>query len=158
MITLSQLLESRDRRASHQKDLLGNFPGRSLLCLTVLYPGPVKRNVTTLAVARAGVDAVRKAFEVEYEELLDLDTGYEGYFIVKLPFNDAKLLCCNIEDNHPLGRLMDMDVITPEGPLSREKERQCLLCGRPARYCMRAGTHTTEELISKIESIVAENL
>ena len=68
-VTLEQLLQSRDNRAKHQKDLLGKNPGRSLLCLTVQLPGTEKRNATSLKIARAGVEAIREAFSPEYEEL-----------------------------------------------------------------------------------------
>lgn len=110
-ITLEQLLKSRDERVEHQKDLLGSHPGKSLLCLTVQLPGPEKRNRTSLAIAQAGVEAVREAFKPEYEELRDLETGYEAYFLVSLPAAEAKRLACHIEDTHPLGRLMDIDVL-----------------------------------------------
>jgi holo-ACP synthase CitX len=111
-VTLEQLLQSRDNRAKHQKDLLGEYPGRSLLCMTVQLPGPEKRNRTSLAIAKAGVQAIREAFEPTYEELKDLETGYEAYFLVDLPALETKKRACQIEDTHPLGRLMDIDVLT----------------------------------------------
>ncbi len=175
-VTLEQLLQSRDNRAKHQKDLLGKNPGRSLLCMTVQLPGAEKRNATSLKIARAGVEAIREAFSPEYEELRDLETGYEGYFLVSLPAPDAKRLACRIEDTHPLGRLMDIDVLVKQaeenyflcsspknqfssvGCLSRSdiglEPRKCLLCGNEVRYCMRAKTHTTEELLARIEEMV----
>lgn len=166
-VTLEQLLQSRDNRAKHQKDLLGKNPGRSLLCLTVQLPGTEKRNATSLKIAWAGVEAIREAFSPEYEELRDLETGYEGYFLVSLPAPDAKRLACRIEDTHPLGRLMDIDVLTKQaeedyfsstGCISRSdiglEPRKCLLCGNEVRYCMRAKTHTTEELLARIEEMV----
>ena len=175
-ITLEQLLKSRDERVEHQKDLLGDNPGKSLLCLTVQLPGPEKRNRTSLAIALAGVEAVRNAFTPEYEELRDLETGYEAYFLVSLPAAEAKRQACHIEDTHPLGRLMDIDVLkraegnyflcsSPKnqfpsaiGAISREDiglgPRKCLLCDNEVRYCMRAKTHTTAELLARIEEMV----
>jgi holo-ACP synthase CitX len=116
-ITLAELLDSRDKRVEHQKDLLGANPGKSLLCLTVQLPGPEKRNATSLKIAHAGVEAVRKAFVPVYEELRDLETGYEAYFLVDLPAREAKRLACQIEDTHPLGRLMDIDVLYKPQPV-----------------------------------------
>ena len=209
MISLNQLLESRDARAQHQKDLLGRFPGKSLLCLTVQLPGPEKRNQQSLAIAKAGVSAIRQAFQPDYEELRDLETGYEGYFIVSLPALDAKRKAVELEDNHPLGRLMDIDVLclipgVPEenyfscscsknqfssGRNDTENQadgncflcscsknqfpsgtniiaisradigfapRRCLLCENEVRYCMRAKTHTTSELLERIEQLLKE--
>jgi holo-ACP synthase CitX len=186
-VTLEQLLQSRDNRARHQKDLLGENPGKSLLCLTVQLPGSVKRNEISLAIAKAGVEAIREAFKTEYEELLDLETGYEGYFLVTLDPLEAKRRTCRLEDTHPLGRLMDIDVLGPTAfrkgtdicsasaknyadataehtsvpyteAIGREDiglpPRRCLLCGNEVRYCMRAKSHTQEELLAKIEEMV----
>lgn len=179
-VTLEQLLQSRDNRAKHQKDLLEAHSGRSLLCLTVQLPGPEKRNAASLAIARAGVEAIREAFNPEYEELRDLETGYEGYFLVSLPGKEAKIAACRIEDNHPLGRLMDIDVLVQRAEekyfscgspknhfssvisLSRVdiglEPRKCLLCGNEVRYCMRARTHTVSELLERIGQMLEEYL
>ena len=157
-ISLEQLLESRDRRAAMQKDLLDKYPGKSLLCLTVQLPGAEKRNAASLAIADAGVAAIREVLTPEREILRDLETGYEAYFIVSCTDTEAKRLAVGIEDSHPLGRMMDIDVISLEGPLSRESiglgPRPCLICGQPARICMRARTHSTEELIETINAKV----
>ena len=189
-VTLADLLDSRDKRVKHQKDLLGAYPGKSLLCLTVQLPGPEKRNATSLKIAKAGVEAVRKAFLPEYEELKDLETGYEAYFLVDLPAEEAKRRACEIEDTHPLGRLMDIDVLQEIPPEDSQpvvenyfsqgfaknqfsttsakptrivgradiglEARRCLLCENEVRYCMRAKTHTREELLSRIEQILKE--
>ncbi len=197
-VTLADLLDSRDKRVKHQKDLLGAYPGKSLLCLTVQLPGPEKRNATSLKIAKAGVEAIRKAFLPEYEELKDLETGYEAYFLVDLQAEEAKRRACQIEDSHPLGRLMDIDVLSTTPPVSENppsppvsgnyfsqgfaknqfpetstepthtdveaisrldiglEARRCLLCENEVRYCMRAKTHTREELLSRIEQILKE--
>ena len=177
MVTLEQLLESRDRRVERQRQLLEAFPAGTLLCLTVQLPGSEKRNATSLAIAKAGVEAIRETFLPEYEELRDLETGYEAYFVVSLPSQDAKRKACQIEDTHPLGRLMDIDVIEMADqvghdepvmpgltghlrPMSREElglaPRKCLLCDQPARYCMRARTHTVSELLERIGQLLEE--
>ena len=125
MITLDQLLASRDARVEHQMELAEKFPRASLICLTVMLPGPVKRDWRSLAIAHAGIDAVHAVFGghgsgmdtpcsasiILYQEERDLETGYEAYFMVDVPVLEAKRLCCQIEDSHPLGRLMDIDVL-----------------------------------------------
>ncbi|MBO4605941.1 MAG: citrate lyase holo-[acyl-carrier protein] synthase [Bacteroidales bacterium] len=196
MITLEQLLDSRDRRVQHQSELLSAFPGCSLICLTVQLPGPVKRSPDSLVIGGAGLAALMGVFGsvLRHAQVRDLETGYEAYLLVPLPALEVKKRCCKIEDEHPLGRLMDIDVIaeispracfTPpicnwrgprslgrddisvvipsgakEPPISRSdiglSPRRCLLCSREARYCMRAHTHTTEELLAKIAKMVEE--
>lgn len=166
-ITLEQLLQARDDRAARQLALLKDWPDRTLVCVTVVLPGPVKRDARSLKVAEAAVVAVREMFDPVYKELYDLETGYEGYFIVDGALLDVKKACCEIENNHPYGRLMDLDVIERVGetvvPVGRdrvgEEPRRCLICGRPARECMRAHTHSIGEIIQTIDKIVgfAEN-
>ena len=159
MITLQELLDSRDRRARRQGELLSQFPGRALLCLTVQLPGPEKRNALSLKIARAGVEAIEKRFNPPFKETNDLETGFEGFFVIDGQPLEVKRAAAELEDTHPLGRLMDLDVIGPEGPIGRAdiglQERRCLICEKPARYCMRAGSHTHEQLMAKIKQLVS---
>lgn len=67
-ITLDELLASRDARHAMQQKLMAEHSGKTLVCLTVVMPGSVKRNLQSLTVARAAVEAMRKAFGVNNEE------------------------------------------------------------------------------------------
>ena len=161
-ITLEQLLGARDARYARQLSLTEEWPDRTLVCLTVVLPGPVKRDARSLMVAEAAVAAVREVLAPTYKELRDLETGYEGYFLVDGPLLDVKKACCEIENEHPYGRLMDLDVLERVGdtvvPVSRERvgeqPRRCLLCDRPARDCMRAHTHSQAEIFQTIDRIL----
>ena len=162
MITLEQLLLSRDRRASRQRSLLEQYPSGALLCLTVQLPGNEKRSPLSLKIASVAACAVRAAFEVKHEELYDFETGYEGYFVVDVGPESAKTVAVELEESHPLGRLWDLDVIVPDGggvrPLSRPElgfpERRCLICEKPARYCIRARAHSSAELVGRMKEMV----
>ena len=159
MITLHELLASRDARHATQQKLLAEHSGKTLVCLTVVMPGSVKRNQQSLTAAHAAVEAMRKAFGQEQLLELDLETGYEAYLITPMPLLEAKGIAVNIEDTHPLGRLFDIDIINADGvPVSRdaigEKPRRCLVCDHEARYCMRMRWHTQEEIWAKINEMV----
>lgn len=161
MISLEQLLESRDRRVQHQRQLLAAYPACSLICLTVQLPGPVKRNTQSLLVGGAALAALLEKFGsvLSHVQVRDLETGYEAYLLVPLPALPVKKICCEIEQAHPLGRLMDLDVLGPDG-LALERTalglapRRCLLCDEPARFCMRARTHTPEQLQARIGAMI----
>lgn len=149
MITLNELLASRDARHATQQKLLAEHSGKTLVCLTVVMPGSVKRNQQSLTAAHAAVEAMRKAFGIKENKGLstletletpenlvplenpeplaptlletDLETGYEAYLITPMPLLEAKRIAVNIEDTHPLGRLFDIDIINADGvPVSRD--------------------------------------
>ena len=177
-ITLDELLASRDARHAMQQKLMAEHSGKTLVCLTVVMPGSVKRNLQSLTVAHAAVKAMRKAYNISDDllpetELLtnelkaeageclverDLNTGYEAYLITPLPLLEAKRVAVDIEDTHPLGRLFDIDVIDAQGiPVSRDRvggqPRRCLVCDHEARYCMRMRWHTQEEIWARIKQM-----
>lgn len=160
MITLEQLLESRDNRAQHQRELLGDHPGCSLISFTVQLPGPEKRNEISLKIGKAGVQAIKAEFgpAIEHWEVRDLETGFEAYFVVPLDADQTKRRCCAIEDTHPWGRLMDIDVPGTDRATVGLPARKCLLCDNEVRYCMRAKLHSQEELLAKIYEIVRNPL
>ncbi len=162
-ITLDRLLASREVRASFQRELLDRFPGKTLICLTVIMPGKVKRNTQSLIVSQAALTALIARFgsDILYFCARDLETGFEAYLLTSLPNDEAKRAVCDIEDNHPLGRLFDMDVIAADGtPVSRQSigraPRRCLVCGNEARFCMRNRTHSSEELMARIDEMIGE--
>ena len=173
MVTLNELLASRDSRHAMQQQLLAEHSGKTLVCLTVVMPGSVKRNQQSLIVAHAAVEQMIESYElgVRNDELgvrfggclieRDLETGYEAYLITDLPLLEAKRIAVQIEDTHPLGRLFDIDIIDKDGvPVSRDRvgssPRRCLVCDREARYCMRMRWHTQEEIWERINAMVDE--
>lgn len=162
-ITLPMLLDSRDRRRARQREWLKADPSASLAVLTIVMPGSVKRSGDSLKAADAAVKALRDTFAVNMRrmETFDLITGYEAFMLIDLPREQVKRMTCGIEDTHPLGRLFDIDVFTPDGvPVSRTElglgPRRCLICGGDARVCMRTGAHSYDDLLSRISRMISE--
>ncbi len=156
------LLASRDARQAMQQQLMAANPESTLVCLTVVMPGSVKRNEQSLTVAKAAVDALKHELDdrLTYLDERDLPTGYEAFLLVSMSACEAKKVTCGIEETHPLGRLFDIDVFDAEGlPVSREtvglEARRCMLCEHEARWCMRNRTHTQEELHNHINSLIS---
>lgn len=143
--------------------LLQENPHKTLLCLTVIMPGSDKRNKLSLTIAHAAVEAMKKTFG-SFAPIIerDLETGYEAYLLTALPQQLAKRRATAIEDEHPLGRLFDIDVIDRNDmtPISRkmvgQKPRRCLICNSEARLCMREHRHTQTELLERIRQIVED--
>lgn len=160
-ITLDMLLASRDKRQEEQASIRNSYPDKTLVCLTVIMPGRVKRNEESLVVAHAAIEAVIGL--LGDDALLmekDLPTGYEAYFVTSETLYDTKRMTCQLEEQHSLGRLFDIDVIDSDGsPVSRADiglpPRRCLLCNQEARFCMRNHTHTPEEIQQHISQLIA---
>ena len=160
-ITLDKLLASRDRRVEMQQKLREKHPNLTLVCLTVIMPGNIKRNLSSLIVSQAAINALLNRFEGTIVDVItrDLETGYEAYLLTSLSQREAKIIACDIEDNNPLGRLFDIDILDNDGvPVKREtvgsSPRRCLMCDNEARYCMRNRTHTPQELNTQIQQMV----
>lgn len=139
--------------------LLRDYPGKTEIVLTIVMPGPVKRDWRSLAVAHLAVEAICQELNSDPVITRDLITGYEAYWMVEGDKEALKRRTCRIEETHPLGRLFDIDVLTDEAvPISRQSvglpPRRCLVCGREARFCMRNHTHTTEEIQQRINEIL----
>jgi holo-ACP synthase len=93
-----------------------------------------------------------------YRETINPITGSEAYVAVYADAGALKELVINIENQHPLGRLFDFDVIGRDGfNISREvlgyAKRKCLICDEYAHACARSKRHTIEELTEKIQGI-----
>ena len=162
-ISLERLLAARDERFRIQTRLRNENPEATLVVLTVVMPGKYKRTYETIAIAREACKAIERALEgrIELFEHRNLPTGYEAYVLTDIPRYEVKQLMCQIEEDHPLGRLFDIDVFEEDGtPISRIKAgqpaRKCLICGKEARVCMRERNHSYEELIAHICKLVSD--
>lgn len=152
MATLQEILNAREQRAQYQQALLKKFQ-KPLICFTMNIPGPEKRSrdvsIGFFVGSRLLTDSL--SGHILYKEHKVTEAGWEGYYITDLPADTLKQIAMDIEDTEPIGRLFDMDVITPEGSkLTREAfgrpRRQCLLCENDAAVCARSRAHSLAEL------------
>ena len=165
-VEVADMLAARDRRAAGQRTLLARYRC-AVVSLTAVMPGPVKDTPLTRATVAAGVDAVLAVVALAGWPVLErLDhggpTGAEVLLAVAAPARALKRALIEIEEDHALGRLWDIDVldINPVSGtvaiLSRKDyglpPRSCLVCGGPAHACARARTHPIADLVAIIES------
>jgi holo-ACP synthase CitX len=83
-------------------------------------------------------------------------TGADGPFrlmVSPLSGFTLKRMAVRLEREHPLGRLADIDILTPAGePVSRADlglaPRACYLCGEPASLCRRRQQHPQQQLVN----------
>ena len=163
IVSLERMLAARDYRVACQVAALARFD-RPIVSTTVVMPGPVKdgdlpRRLLTAAVQAVDAMASSNGWSVLLRESRWCDTGPEAIYVVDAEPQQLKKGAVELEEQHPLGRLWDIDVITPgRHILSRKQlgfpERRCLLCEQRASECGRSRRHAVPELLEAIQRIV----
>ena len=163
-VTLLEMLEAREKRAWRQRELLGG--GQTMVCFTMNIAGPVKNSPLISQGYDLGKELLLGQLAVagwkiaHFEETRE-KTGNECILLVEAGPLDVKAVTTELEDDSPLGRLFDMDVLGPDGRKVDRQElglpgRACLLCGESAAACARSRRHSVAELQEKTAAILRE--
>ena len=166
-VDIMQMLDARERRARTQQQLLEQFNPCVLVSITLNIPGPVKNSeaiTTVFASVISELDEALLPFEKLHQEDFSLGTGMEFYRVLRADALRVKRACTEFEEGHPLGRLLDIDVVEMAGdtptPISRTAlgmtPRRCFICNEDAKVCARSRKHTVLEMQEHIARIVAE--
>ncbi|PAB60070.1 citrate lyase holo-[acyl-carrier protein] synthase [Anaeromicrobium sediminis] len=162
MNSIDRILSDREKRFEDLMDLI-HYHKKTLICGRINYPGSDKNNYYAL-----------KAFKY-LEKLLDntftkkisykgTRQGYDGpSFILILDEEDhiIKEKAMELEHEHVLGRVFDIDVYTKEGmPLSRldknASPRSCVVCGDLVYNCMIMKKHDLHEVLDSINGLIED--
>lgn len=162
-VSLEEVLLGRERRAATQQKLLLNH-NSTLICFTLNIAGPVKYTPLIHQVFLHVIRDIKallaaSAFDILEELQILENSGCEEYLAVRGDALKIKKLLLVLEEKHSLGRLMDIDVLTPQGAkVSREElglpQRKCLICGGTVFLCSRSRRHSAEELIAKTNDMM----
>lgn len=151
----SRFLQSKENRVEKQREFIRKY-NSPILSLTINMPGKIKLNDTSKfiydvalsEIANLGLSILDTNFKVE-------DTGCEAIYAVDISAIELKKLTCRVEDEHFLGRFMDIDVIdVDKNILTRGSNRECYICKKSAKECARSAKHPISELIEYIEKKV----
>lgn len=164
-VSMTEILDARENRVKTQHEMLQKTPA-CLLSFTLNIPGPVKVFPYTKQAYEVGISIILRGISLldgiilEQQETKN-DTGWEAFFALNLPPENIKTYLLIQEEQHPLGRIFDFDVLRTDGSkLSRQElgfpERTCLLCDKAAFLCGRSRTHSAKELLTK-EIEIMEN-
>jgi len=153
----ADILDGREERFRLQKEALAKYRC-PVVTATVNYPGPIKNDPVSGVIFDEMVSVVK---------LLPIATAITGsngagaFLLAPITVSAAefKKKAVEIEKNHSLGRLFDIDVIDyPYRKISRtelgNEVRSCLICNDDVRICAREGRHTVAELLEKIRQMV----
>lgn len=162
-VSIPELLASRDERQARQHAWLKRHP-IPLVSFTVVAPGPVKDSALTRRIFNHGVSALHTlandaGWLIREQVALASASGPEGLLSIETPARDLKLALVELENTHPLGRLWDIDVLTPGGEILSRRHfalpaRRCLLCEHSAAECARGKTHTLADLLNHMETLL----
>ena len=161
-VSVTDMMNARERRQAIQNEMLQRH-GLPLCCLTLNIPGPVKtgpwiENVFDEGARFLVASLGRYGMEMAERKELRECTGYELFLAVRGEGEELKRIACSLEDRNDLGRLMDIDVLTPDkGKLSRTElghaPRRCMLCANEAAVCARSRAHGWQEVFAWAESV-----
>lgn len=162
-VSLLEMMNAREMRCQLQQQLLQLYR-KPLICLTLNIPGPVKvlpgiPDAFEEACRRIETTLKERLILINHMDTIKEKTGYEAFYSIDAAPEFAKELMIALEDQDPVGRLFDIDVLRTDGvKVSREElgypSRRCLLCDEPAHACSRSRKHSVEELISEINRIL----
>lgn len=163
-VSLLEMMNAREMRCQIQKSLLQTHPC-TLICFTLNIPGPVKVPAGAQAAFYEGCRQIvgalhKRQFPVVHQQTREEKTGCECFFSVDASPEEVKRAMIPLEEDTPLGRIFDIDVLRTDGSkVSREElgfpERTCFLCGQPAHVCSRSRAHSLEELTGYISAVLA---
>lgn len=164
-VSLEAMLWAREKRVWRQQRLNQQFH-QPLIAFTMNIPGEYKAGLEINRGFDLGLDALIKALDGEkfprlHQEIFYLITGPEAYLVTVGDSRRIKMATVALEEGHPLGRLFDMDVITPNRQKVGREElglgpRKCLLCDEDARVCARSHRHRLVELQKKMIVMLTE--
>lgn len=158
-VSLEEILSARECRVERQQKALTtwNLP---LVSLTLVMPGPLKdsgqaRFLLDEAIVEINALCARQGWPVRSFEAVRQATGPEALYVVDVDARLLKQALTELENQHELGRLWDMDVICPsEGSISRRSlgldGRRCLVCDELGHACARSRAHPLPELMDAI--------
>ena len=157
-----EILQSREDRRDTQLDLLKKYKS-SIISFTLNTPGIVKDNEMYRSIHKEGYSEIKNLLTknnitILYQKETNKSTGSEGYIVVNFDALELKKILIELEENHPLGRIFDIDVFgNNHNQISRSdlglNSRSCLLCSKDARICAKEKNHTYEDLYNGIVTL-----
>ena len=160
-IGLPAMLTAREQRAARQLALRQKYH-RPQLSFGLNIPGPVKTTPALRQLFDQTCLSIRDRLTGLNVDILDSQTLYAptgNEYLLAFDGDETvvKAAMTQLEENTPLGRLFDIDILTAAGEkLSRSEPRRCLLCERQAQDCARSRRHSVDELTTYIGLLHAE--
>ena len=152
MSCLSDVLEAREKR---RLDIVSLSESNNVVTIKANIPGKNKRIYSAYALTGHFARLCHREGDGDCQ-LWDGADGPTVVFTTTADPETVKQRCVNLEETHPLGRFVDLDVWKKgeQKSLSRGYMRRCYICDKPAFVCGRMGGHPIEQLIGVMEEAV----
>lgn len=165
MEEMKTILARREARSKLRQELHDEFDW-PVVVFTLNIPGADKNRREYVPVHKTGEAQLLQRFsDLDIEVLRSCVVygvcGREVLLVARGSAERIKEICWQIEEEHPLGRLYDMDVYDTEGrsidraAIGRD-QRRCFICDSPAAECARSQAHSRAELSQYIEARVLQ--
>lgn len=161
--SIMDILSARERRLKERLQAVGLYGGTAV-SIQLNIPGETKdstvyRNALKVAVQTVLQSAKGSCIPVLKKNVQFFKTGPEALFIFDANAIHLKELMVEIEEQHPLGRLFDIDVYgKSDNPLSRTTlmlpARRCYVCDDVAKVCGRSQRHALPVIIDKVDQLI----
>ncbi|AYW51074.1 citrate lyase holo-[acyl-carrier protein] synthase [Tetragenococcus halophilus] len=165
-VSLVEMLDAREMRASRQEEFLKQHSEATLLLATMNIPGEVKNSAILSRVFSQMVAQIKQelsSYSIVTSAEYNLKTGSEFYLVADITPATLKKKMVGLEENDAYGRLFDLDIHYLENglqSLSRQdigiSPRTCLICQKNAKECGRERRHLIEEMQVKIAEIIGK--
>lgn len=150
--TPEDILIQREKRVLNQDRLIERY-NNTLINIRVNYPGIMKNNYVSLGIVKEICNLIISEFkdDILYKKFDITAEGPIINMIINKNAIDVKYKVVDIEENHFLGRCVDIDVYDKCGSgLSRAKlgleQRKCYICNDIAQNCVRSRKHNISEI------------
>lgn len=150
--TAEDILAEREKRVYEQEKLIKKYKS-SFVCIRVNYPGVLKNDCVSIGIMKIICDTTITVFK-DHILYKSFDITAEGPMLTiilnKLGY-DTKKKTIEIEENHPLGRFVDIDVYDKYNKSLSRKDlgldsRRCYICEDYAHICVRQRKHSEKEI------------
>lgn len=151
------ILNAREERVYLIENLIEKY-SLPIVCLRINYPGEIKNNDLTSNISKVLREEIFNIFR-DYVLYEDFKFTAEGPLLILVVNENALIVkkkTIELEENHLLGRLGDIDVYDKDGNGISRKDlgypsRKCFICSDMAQNCVRAQKHSINEVIKFIQ-------
>ena len=155
------ILQAREIRGKHVSELMELHKYKTIAILKLNVVGKNKNPINMRFICLFFDNLIHQEFQGKIIESMKVrsDDGDYIYYVINEEGNLVKQRTIFIEDEHYLGRLIDIDIYN-ETSISRSdmscEMRKCLICDNYAHICSRNQTHSQKD-INRVVSELIEN-